>query len=92
MNQQYIAGEWRPGSSGREVADLNPFDATELGVFKLASRADVDAAYKAAQAAQVAWAARPPAEREAIIRRAVAVFDARADEIRDWLGRDRARP
>lgn len=88
LNQQYIAGEWRPGSSEREVADLNPFDGSELGTFKLASRADVDAAYKAAQAAQVAWAARPPAEREAIIRRAVAVFDARANEIRDWLGRE----
>lgn len=88
LNLQYIAGEWRPGASGRTATNVNPFDGSDLGSFSLASRDDVDAAYKAAAKAQVAWAARAPAEREAIIRRAVAVFDARADEIRSWLCRD----
>ncbi|MFC0278235.1 aldehyde dehydrogenase family protein [Falsigemmobacter intermedius] len=88
LDLQYIAGEWRPGSSDRTADNLNPFDGSVLGTIKLASRADVDAAYAAAKAAQVEWAARAPAEREAIIRRAVAIFDARADEIRGWLGRE----
>jgi len=88
LDLQFIGGLWRPGRSNRNAVNLNPFDGSELGRVQLASREDVDAAYTAAKAAQPAWAAVPPAEREAIIRRAVAIFDTRAEEILGWLGRE----
>lgn len=88
LELQFIGGEWRPGQSSRSAVNLNPFDDSELGKIQLASQGDVDAAYAAAKAAQPAWAALAPDAREAILRRAVAIFDARADELRGWLGRE----
>lgn len=68
LDLQYIAGEWRPGSSDRTADNLNPFDGSVLGTIKLASRADVDAAYAAAKAAQVEWAASAPGTSRYIFR------------------------
>lgn len=88
LDRQFIAGEWREGGSDRRLADINPFDGAELARFRLADRADVDAAYAAAVGAQAEWAARPPEERAEVMRRAIAVMDARAGEIRGWITRE----
>lgn len=82
---QLIDGTWRQGSSERTATDTNPFDDTVLTEIRQASAADVDAAYAAAKKAQPEWAAKPPAERAAIIHRAAELLEERREEIVDWL-------
>jgi aldehyde dehydrogenase (NAD+) len=83
-----IAGEWREGSSERRTGVTNPYDGSELLTIRLADRDDLDAAFTAAEQAQTDWAAAPPAERSALLQRVVGIFDARKEEIIDWLIRE----
>jgi len=41
LNQQYIAGEWRDGSSSRTLIDRNPFNGSSICEFRLADLADL---------------------------------------------------
>nr|WP_298415066.1 aldehyde dehydrogenase family protein [uncultured Halomonas sp.] len=88
LHLQPLAGEWRQGSGEREVTVIDPYQQTELLKITLANREDLDAAYQRAQAVQPEWAAKPPAERAALMHRVVALFDERKDEIIDWLVRE----
>lgn len=73
-SKQYINGEWRDGSSENTYNDVNPFDNSVLATFKLANRDDIDAAYKAASAAQKVWANTPSGERKQILLKAADLF------------------
>ncbi|MCO5094688.1 MAG: aldehyde dehydrogenase family protein [Xanthomonadaceae bacterium] len=83
-----IAGKWREGASGRRLEVTNPFSGQKLLDIAMASKANLDEAYRAAAKAQPDWAAKGPGERAAVMHRAVAIFDARRDEIIDWLVRE----
>lgn len=83
-HQLYIGG-WREGTSERVLETRNPFDNALIGTMRQASQADVDAAYRAAEEAQPAWAALPPAERSAVLNRAADYLQAHADEIAELL-------
>ncbi|MBB3191907.1 aldehyde dehydrogenase family protein [Halomonas cerina] len=85
---QPIAGEWREGGSDRRLTVTNPYNQDELVTIPLANREDLDAAYLAAEKAQREWAATPPGERAALLQRVVEIFDARKEEIIDWLIRE----
>jgi acyl-CoA reductase-like NAD-dependent aldehyde dehydrogenase len=52
LNKQFIAGEWRDGSTTRVLTDRNPYNDKPICELKLASRADLDQAYHSAAAAQ----------------------------------------
>lgn len=80
-----IAGQWRPGASAKTNIDVDPYTGDTLLEIPLATRADVDEAYAAAKQAQVEWATRTPAERSAVLTKAVQIFDERHAEIVDWL-------
>lgn len=54
----------------------------------MANQGDLDEAYQSAAKAQVAWAARLPSERAAVMRRSITIMEARHDEILDWLIRE----
>ncbi len=82
---QYIAGEWREGSTSRYFDSIDPYTGKTLATIKMADKNDLDAAFVKAKEAQVAWSAAMPSERAAVMRRAVEIFDARHDEIIDWL-------
>jgi aldehyde dehydrogenase (NAD+) len=88
FDQLFIGGEWRAGTSDRTGEDINPWTGETLVQIRLASPGDVDAAYDAARHAQADWARTTTAERAEVISRAVQVFDARKDEIIDWLIRE----
>ncbi|WP_080799764.1 aldehyde dehydrogenase family protein [Arabiibacter massiliensis] len=88
LDKLYIAGAWRDGASGETAQDVNPYNQDVLATHVLANRADVDEAYAAAEKAQREWAATLPAERAAVLRRAVDIFDARHDELIDWVQRE----
>ena len=53
----YVGGNWVLGDGGEGFATINPATSAELARVAQASPEDVDAAVKAARAAQPAWAA-----------------------------------
>ena len=82
---QYIDGLWRPGKHGGVQVDTDPYSGATLAETVMANQDDLNRAYHAAAKAQVSWAARPPAERAAVMLRSASVMEARHDEIVDWL-------
>ncbi len=78
---------WVNGGGGTREA-VEPATGDVLGVVGLASGADVGAAAKRASSAQVAWAATPPQERAAVLRRAGLLFQEHAEEIQGWIMRE----
>lgn len=83
-----IAGTWREGSAGRTLEVTDPYSGERLLSVAMANHADLDEAYRGAQGAQVEWAAMGPSARAEVMRRAVAIFDARKDEIINWIIRE----
>jgi aldehyde dehydrogenase (NAD+) len=91
----FIAGKWAaPKASGVKAArgsdpdgspgylqTINPADERVLSEVALGSEADVDAAVKAARAAQPAWAALPPVERAKYLFRIARRIQERAREL-----------
>ncbi|HNP37783.1 MAG TPA: aldehyde dehydrogenase family protein [Woeseiaceae bacterium] len=85
MHLQLLAGKWREGSGEESRPVINPYSGETLTAIRSATSDDLDATYQKAALAQVAWADTPPAERAALILRVVSIFDARKEEIIDWL-------
>lgn len=77
----FIGGEWREGSSSKEIRVSTAFDGTVLRSFTGASAADVDEAYKLAEAAQQEWADSTPGEKAAVLNRAADILERRRDEV-----------
>ena len=80
-----IAGRWRSGGGDETRTDTDPWSGDTLVEIAQADSADVDEAYRSAQRAQRDWAAAPPADRAAVLRRAAAIVDEREAEIVDWI-------
>jgi aldehyde dehydrogenase (NAD+) len=85
---QFIAGKWVAGSEAGRSLDRNPFNDEVLAELSQASLTDLDAAFEAAKKAQRGWAQTQPGERTALFIRAVAILEARKDEIIDWIIRE----
>lgn len=85
FHRQWIAGEWCEGHSGTSRANSDPYTDEVLVEIPQASLEDLDAAYRAAQAAQPEWEAKLPSERSAVLERLAGIVEARKDEIVDWL-------
>lgn len=83
-----IAGAWRHGKGPGVTRDKDPYTGKVLIEIPQAGRDDLDAAYAGAAAAQRDWAAAPPAERAAVMRRAADLMDVRQEEIVSWLIRE----
>ncbi|OEV12459.1 hypothetical protein AN219_29325, partial [Streptomyces nanshensis] len=49
---QCIDGEWRPGSGSWDIIDFNPYNGEKLASITVATRDEVDEAYRAAERAQ----------------------------------------
>lgn len=84
--QLFVAGAWRDGAGWLDVVD--PSTEERAGRVALAAPADVDEAVRAASAAFPAWAATPGHERGAVLARAAAQLEARADEAIGGLMRE----
>lgn len=81
LAQQYIAGEWRSGSGSWDIVDFNPYNGDKLASITVATTAEVDEAYRAAETAQRAWAEVNPYARRLVFERALRLFEEREDEI-----------
>jgi aldehyde dehydrogenase (NAD+) len=80
-----VGDRWGEGGTTDVLTDTNPWDGSLLTQIRLASVHDVEAAYSAARAAQPGWAATPPEQRAAVMRRAAAIIDARHAELASWI-------
>ncbi|BAU76642.1 4-hydroxybenzaldehyde dehydrogenase [Metapseudomonas furukawaii] len=88
LDLQPLAGQWRAGSTGRPLEVVDPFTEAPLLRIALASREDLDEAYRKARDSQREWAAKAPAERARVLLEAVKIFDERREEIIDWIIRE----
>lgn len=77
----YIGGTWRPAVSTEKIRVANPADDSTLATVPAGDADDVDAAVRAARAAQPDWAATPPAERAAVLRALHEGLEARRERI-----------
>ncbi|MEU4084898.1 aldehyde dehydrogenase family protein [Streptomyces aureus] len=85
LAQQYIDGEWRPGTGSWDIIDFNPYDGEKLASITIATVDEVDEAYRAAERAQKQWGATNAYARRAVFEKALAVIDAREEEITDVI-------
>jgi succinate-semialdehyde dehydrogenase/glutarate-semialdehyde dehydrogenase len=76
----YIAGEWRPASTGARFDVLDPSTGEPIASVADASPEDGMAALAAAHAAQRGWARTAPRERAEMLRRAFELITTRAEE------------
>ena len=84
----FVDGEFRSPGGGETLTVLDKAAQEPLGTVGVASVEDVDAAVKAARAAQVAWAAQPYDVRAGILRAAAAGLGERADEVAALIVRE----
>ncbi|MCL2391330.1 MAG: aldehyde dehydrogenase family protein [Oscillospiraceae bacterium] len=78
--KQYIGGQWREGR-GKEMSNFNPYTNELLYTYKGANQEDVDDAYKAAQAAQVEWAATTPAHKIQMLKKLIPAFESLREDM-----------
>ncbi|MFF6991428.1 aldehyde dehydrogenase family protein [Streptomyces sp. NPDC010273] len=85
LAQQYIDGEWRPGTGSWDIIDFNPYDGEKLASITIATVDEVDEAYKAAARAQKAWGATNPYARRAVFEKALRLIEEREQEIAEVI-------
>ncbi|HXY85457.1 MAG TPA: aldehyde dehydrogenase family protein [Gaiellaceae bacterium] len=86
--RQFIGGEWVDASSGGTFDDLDPFTGDVVAKIAAGTGDDARRAIDAAAEAFPAWAAAPPAERQAVFLKAADILESRADEVAGWLERE----
>ncbi|MDQ7907303.1 benzaldehyde dehydrogenase [Phytohabitans sp. ZYX-F-186] len=84
---KFFSSGWVSGEGG-DAAVVEPATGAEIGRVGIAGPGDVAAAARAAAAAQASWAAQPHPERAAVLRRAGDLWQANAEEVRDWIVRE----
>jgi malonate-semialdehyde dehydrogenase (acetylating)/methylmalonate-semialdehyde dehydrogenase len=76
----YVAGEWRASASAETLEDIDPATGEITALVPLSGEADVDAAVRAAHAAQPEWRAVPPQRRaRAVMALREALWERRED-------------
>ncbi|MFF0790659.1 aldehyde dehydrogenase family protein [Streptomyces spiralis] len=85
LAQQYIDGEWRPGTGSWDIIDFNPYDDEKLASITIATADEVDQAYRAAARAQKEWAATNPYARRAVLEKALRLVEEREREITEVI-------
>ncbi|MEU0968020.1 aldehyde dehydrogenase family protein [Streptomyces sp. NPDC005917] len=85
LAQQYIDGEWRPGTGSWDIIDFNPYDGEKLASITIASAEEIDQAYQAAARAQKQWAATSPYARRAVFEKALRLIEDREAEITEAI-------
>ncbi|MEU9608926.1 NAD-dependent succinate-semialdehyde dehydrogenase [Streptomyces sp. NPDC048057] len=74
-----VDGGWRPAADGRRIDVHDPATTEVLASVASAQEADARAAVEAAERALPRWAATPPRERSAVLRRAYELMTERAE-------------
>src|SRR5438094_1232623 len=86
--QQFIGGQWTAAARGKTFEDKDPFTGETVAVVPAGDGDDARKAIEAAAAAFPAWAATPPAARQAIFLKAADILESRQDEVVSMLARE----
>lgn len=78
LAHQYIDGEWLSGGGAWDIIDFNPFNGEKLCSVTVATAAEVDRAYRAAERAQIEWASANAYERRDVLEKAARLVGERA--------------
>ncbi|PMS30154.1 succinate-semialdehyde dehydrogenase/glutarate-semialdehyde dehydrogenase [Trinickia symbiotica] len=89
---QFIAGEFRPGTSEQSVTVINPSDAGALGQYACASEQDVREAIDAAADAWRTWRKTSALERAGLLRRVGALMRERRSAIAEQISMELGKP
>lgn len=89
---QFIAGEFRQGTSDIRFTVINPSNGQALGGYAHATRADVEAAVTAAADAFRSWRKTSPLERSTLLRRVAALMRERGAAIAEQIARELGKP
>jgi aldehyde dehydrogenase (NAD+) len=81
LAQQYIDGEWRPGTGSWDIIDFNPYNGEKLASITIATVDEVDQAYTAAARVQKQWAATNAYARRSVLEKALRIIEDREQEI-----------
>jgi succinate-semialdehyde dehydrogenase/glutarate-semialdehyde dehydrogenase len=90
--QLLINNEWQDAEGGKAIDVLNPATGKVIGTVAHASKKDLDRALDAAQQGFEVWRKTPAIEREAIMRRASALFRERVEETARVLTLEQGKP
>ncbi len=85
LARQYIDGEWRGGSGSWDNIDVNPYNGEKLASITIATAAEVDLAYHAAQRAQRAWGDTNPYTRRLVFENALRIIEEHEQEITEAI-------
>lgn len=77
----FIDGEWKAASSGQWASVINPANGEVIGEAALSTAADIDAAVKAAKAAQKQWALVPAPKRAEVLYRVGSLLKERKEQL-----------
>ncbi len=92
MLKFYINGAWVEPKSQTRMGVENPATEEIVSEVALGGEADIDAAIAAARAAFDAWTVRPVAERIAIVKRILEVYNSRAEEFAQVMSTEMGAP
>ena len=90
--QLLINNEWQDAEGGKSIEVLNPATGKVIGNVAHASKKDLDRALDAAQKGFEVWRKTPAIEREAIMRKAAALFRERVEETARVLTLEQGKP
>ncbi|RWR26493.1 aldehyde dehydrogenase family protein [Sinirhodobacter populi] len=88
----YIDGVWVPPVTPAEIALINPATELAYATISAGTAADVEHAVAAARAAFPAWNATLVAERIALLRRLLAIYKTRYEEMAQAISREMGAP
>jgi acyl-CoA reductase-like NAD-dependent aldehyde dehydrogenase len=82
----------RPVSASATFESFNPATGDVIGHVARSTVEQVHDAVAAARAAQASWAARPDAERKALMLKVAQTIEAHAEELALWVTREQGKP
>ncbi|MEO6532626.1 MAG: NAD-dependent succinate-semialdehyde dehydrogenase [Pseudolysinimonas sp.] len=91
INDLFIGGEWRAGSSGERFPVRDPADGSVIAQFAVATERDCLDAVAAAERAAPAWAATAPRARAEMLRAAFEILTAERDQLAEIMVRENGK-
>lgn len=88
INKQFINGAWKEGRSSNIGTIYDPFDNSVITKVTLATKADIDEAYKVAKNAQKQWVKTSAEEKVKVLENAIHILQENKDEFMDIFTRE----
>jgi len=92
MEKFYIGGAWTEPASAARLGVENPATEEIVAQVALGNQDDIDRAIAAARAAFAGWTVRPVAERIAVVKRILEVYNAKYEEFAQVMSAEMGAP